>query len=659
MSLFLSPQSHEIPLAHSPRFGQTSAGISALPPWMQKVDPAFDWIQATRGRELLVIDIAGFTLLRTLVDLSREFIFKKTQDGKRELNWASARERLMMELLGTSPDFAVGLTGFGIGALVDRALQKGKGPKAFSNKFTTVESLETFKNILDKPQIESSHDFIHALAKLVETPAKGHLVESLLHQGVRSAIDDPQKAEAVAEDLAEQLAKHLGQKTFDVKLHGEHIGFNKLILEASHLVEALEKQATKARWRIEAQQLLRQTMKSNWIRIPIGAVVGLAINLTAPHLIHMLTRKLDGINDYPGVKGLRDLEMEDHNTATAKPDGTPGNKRHGFAPYVTQNLKKGKIGPLLAALVPLPLALGMVDTERLISSPRAAINLPGKGFFNRFAKFMQYSGRFPYVGGQQIAILYGIVLGARVGLSRNAIEWRERCVDGLLGWTTWILATPFIKKAIGGFFDDHMGTQMTKYVNGSRVLKSRAEITRLLAHDPKLLSKTLKGFLPLEWGSIIATIGLLGLVEPLLSVKWTEWQQHRLENKEKNTVKAPPTIAPNTNVAFPAVGTLPPAPHVVAPMTVPPPVIGPQSAAQPPWNPRPLPITTAPNSVQAWPSTAYRTSFTTNLTLGNPALQQHAHSLNPIFYAPTPGPSTNSVMAKERAVQNYSAIQQA
>ena len=541
-----------------PHFGQLQANAMSMPKWIKTVDPAFKWIQETRGRELLVIDVLGFTLLRVLVDLGREFIFKKTDDGERELNWSSARERLMMETLGTVPDFAVGLTGFGIGAFIDNALRKGKGPKAFSNKFTTIESLEAFQSILNKPDVHSTQGFIRELAKKVELPSHASTVESLLKSGVRSVIKQPDQAEELAENMAIALAKKTGQKAFDIKLSGQQIGFDNLILEASHFVGAMEQQVSKAPWRSQAKQLLSKTMKSNWMRIPIGAMIGLGINLTAPYLIQVATRKLDGIDDYPGVKGLRELKMEEA-PAQGKDTKSKEEKSH-FAPYVTENLKKGNLLPLLAALVPLPLALGMVDTEKLVTNPLKAFNKWGPGYLKRFAKFMQFSKGFPYVGGQQIAILYAIVLGARVGLSRNEIEFRERAIDGLLGWTTWILATPLIKKSIGSLMDSRFGTSMMKEVNGSRVLKSRAEITHLLADKPALKAKTLKRFLPIEWGSIIATIGLLGLVEPMLSVKWTEWQQRRMNAKhdlepQQIIPTAVESTAVSSDVILPALST--------------------------------------------------------------------------------------------------------
>ena len=120
--------------------------------------------------------------------------------------------------------------------------------------------------------------------------------------------------------------------------------------------------------------------------------------------------------------------------------------------------------------------------------------------------------------------------------SRSDIEYRERMVDSwALGWMVWILGTPALKRFFAGRSDKLSGTQLLKKVGGAVELRSRLEIEKLLpkatAAGKKVALATLRKSMIIGPASLAATLLTLGVLEPLIAMRWTLAQA---KSKEKN-----------------------------------------------------------------------------------------------------------------------------
>lgn len=547
MSSIQPIQSHFSAATRRPQFGAASPTV-VLSPWANRVDRVFSKITATRGIELLFIDLVAWNFLRTAMDLFRPFFFKNPDTHKRELNIPAARERVLMESLGALPD-AVGIVAMLAGLAFDW------GGRGFSRSFASVETLDFFQNLAKEAKVTSEETFIESVAKQLDT-TNWQKVAEWLKQGVR----DPKQH---ADEAAIRIAKHLKQEHFDVKLLDNYFALPQLMKDISKLFETVGRKAYQGVWHEQAIQVIKRSVQSNWFRIPAGTAIGLALNIAAPHFIHRFTAKHDNISDFPGEMGLRKMKTE------AQADQKPKTFLQKMFPYASQSFKKGNILPLLVSLIPLPLILGLVNPEKIPTAGwKAARNKLGPGYLKRLGSILQYSNHFPYSGAGQMAILYSVVLGGRMMTARNAVEFRERVIDGFLAWITWILATPLLNKKIAQHWDRTAGTQLTKNVGGEVLLKTRGEIEQLI----KSPGKTLNKFVWIKPISIVSTILLLGVVEPYLSIRLTEWQSRFLQKKK-------PSTTPEPLQAKMAPVTVSPKPLAIAPMAMPP--LAPLPAAAP------------------------------------------------------------------------------
>jgi len=477
-----------------PRFGNAALGLSSADHLAYKI---FGPIWRNRGIELLAIDMVAWAGLRTVMDLYREHFFKKTIDNKRHFNWSAARERMMLEFMGAAPD-SLGL----LAAAYGIAAESKKN--AFSAKFVDMTTLDYFKSVVKAHPNGTSAQFVQQLAKDI---APGHLpkVVPLVEQALLKS--------APTEKTATSIAKLLGQTHYDVEIKGATYALDTLLADAKAFVSHLPNK--NGSFLKQAGKLLQKTASINAARIPLAIGIGILFNFSAPYIIQAVTRKVDKISDYPGVHGLKVLEKVDEKHP----------KHRGLVPYLKESLKRGNILPILISLTPLPIILGMIDTEKLsLGCFKASWNSPFKaGFGHRFLKTMQFSRTFPFAGAQQMAMLYALVVFSRVASARNSIEFRERTVDAFLGWSTWILFTPWAKHHISQWLDKTQGTQLMKTVAGETTRRTESEILTLIK-DKALRAKTLSRYTWLNVGSILGTVALLGIAEPYFSIKLTEWQ---------------------------------------------------------------------------------------------------------------------------------------
>jgi hypothetical protein len=103
----------------------------------------------------------------------------------------------------------------------------------------------------------------------------------------------------------------------------------------------------------------------------------------------------------------------------------------------------------------------------------------------------------------------------------------------MLGWTLWILGTPFIQKVVAKSIEASSNgeVKLLKNVNpelGFRGLRLRSgdEIKAFMKTAAGELSqagvKSMQRNIWIGFASMMATIGLLGIVEPYLAIQWTK-----------------------------------------------------------------------------------------------------------------------------------------
>ena len=520
--------------------GATGLGLIPLSPATARVDRVFQWLGKSRTREMLLEDLVGFGVLRTGMDLGRGYFY-----GNNEINWPAGRERILREVCSIFTDnVSSGLAAFALGYVLDKKLG------SFSNKFTDFSTLELFQQLAaTSPNTKA---FTQSLARAI-SPEKAARIEPLIYNLVTNAAEKGTAHSAM--DAATTIAKTLGKTEFDVTLPQGSFSLDKLLGDLAEFNGELRQRAGKKLsqtpkvWQQEAEALLAKTLKVKRWKMSCLAV-GAVLTLLVPLFNTWLTKKIDKIDYYPGEIGLNGL--------TAKGNTLRGNERFQFKgriglsngslkrpqafsqferpiyaspkkktwaethmPFVNQSLKEGKLWPLLLALVPLPAAIGLVDTVN------KSLNLPGKGFFRRLRNMYDFKPGFPFTTQQQMASMFAFLITSRLLNSRSGNEYRERLVDSFLGWGLWIFGTPIIKQWITKAMDKNVGTQLLKTVGGKQVMRSRAEIERLLSAD--VAKKTLSRNIWVGAISTVATMLLLGVIEPYIAIKWTE------ANSEKNS----------------------------------------------------------------------------------------------------------------------------
>lgn len=343
-----------------------------------------------------------------------------------------------------------------------------------------------------------------------------------LHQKYTTLRNSIKSSSQLIDDAAETLAKMIDPKadSFGVKLEIQgakvlekdlhKFSLNTLLDDAFQYVKSVEaRQVVSGEPINSAKALLNNTKKFKKWGMPIAFGASVVLTVVVPLLNKLLTMKVDKISSYPGEIGLREMEGVNDQAGWFE----------RYMPYITNNLKKGNIGPLLASLIPLPFAIGMVDNAKLMNG-KIDIKMPwAKGFGKRFARMFQFRKVFPYVPIQQLTALCALVSSARIWTARDKIEARERYVDSYGGWALWIGVLPNIKNWVK--------TKLDKA--GKTAFKGRElnEIIRFTA-DKDLVKNTLKHNTRLEnYIFLPLMLFTMGVAEPLIALKWTESQVKR------------------------------------------------------------------------------------------------------------------------------------
>ena len=507
----------------------------------QSVDRVFGWLGKSRTREMLVEDFVGFGFLRTGMDLFRNAIF-----GTTGLNFVAARERLFREGASIFTDNIVsGLAAYGIGAVADRKLG------AFSNGFTDYPTMELFRDAAQNSPGEQA--FIKALAARIR-PGDAQL-QGQLRQGLTELWRNPAMAASEKGQLAERLGKSLKQEGFDLTIGKEAFKLDALLDDLSLFSKQMRKLGQQEsgnlagtagqKWQAVANGTLKNTLRiKNWKLACVG--IGLASTFAVPFINRWMTRRIDGIETYPGELGLRQNKpvapaalrpafkggaqsavsrpgFAQFQAARAIASQSPTPAANPFAqacPYVNQSWQDGNKWPLLLAMLPLPFAAGLFDTVS-----RRFVNPFKKGFGKYLRNSFDFAKGAPFTTQPQMASMFALLITARLLCSRSGNEFRERLVDSGMGWVLWILGTPLIKKGIASVLDRRTGSQLLKSVNGKQVLRSRGEIQRFLTGAVR--ETTLKKSIWLGAGATVASMILLGIVEPLIGILWTKRNAER------------------------------------------------------------------------------------------------------------------------------------
>ncbi|MBK8190397.1 MAG: hypothetical protein IPK79_08100 [Vampirovibrionales bacterium] len=514
-----------VPLGEGARFGGI-ASTPALGGVTGAVDRVFGWAQADRTREMLLLDFVGFGLLRTGFDLFRGAFFGQPE----AINIPAARERLIREAGSIFTDNIVsGLAAFGLGWWLDRR------HNAISNRFMSFGSLEFMRDLIrDHPDVESAS---RAMARLIagDQPDKAGAIADWLHP----APKHPAAMGASAEQAAEAIARTLGQREFDVSLNGRAFRLEDLVDDwrALNRHPSVAAAGAAKEWREAAEGLIARTLRNK--RFKLGALgKGFALTIALTGFNNWLTRRVDHISYYPGEIGLV-------KTSTSQ-NGTSGHLRQGpfavfahqrallqqaearrsqqsWMPYVSSQWRHGQGTPLALALTPLALAVGLFDTVK-----RRWINPFKPGFLRTLRDLYDFGKGFPFTTQQQMASMFAALISARLLVSRSDNEYRERLVDSGLGWAFWILGTPVIKRFAAQWLDRRYGSHLLKRVGGpgeKRLeLRTRAEIDLLVKPvvSSAVYRRTLQQHIWLGAASNLATLALLGILEPLLAIEWTK-----------------------------------------------------------------------------------------------------------------------------------------
>jgi hypothetical protein len=520
------------PASRTFRYGSAAmadAGLLTKPlldPITRRVDTFFSTLIApNRTQEMLVEDLLGFGGLRTAMDLMRNRIF-----GGEQWDLASARERLMREALSIATDnVASGVLAYGMGQVLDKRFG------SFSNHFPSFPTVELFQQLSRSAQTEAQ--FIQKLAKAVTRmqPEQTAQVAAVLQPLIQA--DNPVNVAAISRQIAQQLQ----QNHFDIRLNGQAFTLPELLQDTHVFLNQVKKTTpglSAEGWGKVANGTLNATMRVKHIKLT-SLAAGFLLTFAVPYWIRAMTKRLDKQDTYPGERGVIPPRFsatvsEPTGIATHKAFSTFSaanttlaqhrrpNRAEKWFPYLTKSFNQGNPLPLLLSLIPLVFTVGLFDTVgRRFRNPLAP------GFLKYLRNAYDFGKGFPFTTQQQMASMYAFLIASRLSSSRSGNEYRERMVDSFLGWSLWILGTPAIKRAISRWIDKTQGTQLVKPGDNLRV---KQEILHLVKDGGKTLSRHVWiGAL-----STLATITLLGIVEPYLAILWT---RHNVRKQQQATTQ--------------------------------------------------------------------------------------------------------------------------
>lgn len=549
MSININPTRSLTPSTQPPRFGFA----------LHTVDGLLSWVQKSRTREMIVEDVGGFGITRTAMDLGREYFYSQDGQiaGQPTLNIPAARERAIREILSVLTDnVSGGVIALGIAGAMNAA---GKS-RNMANAFVSKETLLLFQELAQGSPNQA--EFLNRLARKI-SPEHAPEVVTQLKKAVASVGANGKACEKTCEDVAIAIAKKIQptQKCLDraitlSKASAEALGqtsrqswmtLDNLAEDAAHFAHNVSKTPQTSNWGTRATNLLAETLKVNKARLPLSLGLAMGLTMAVPFLNRSITRKLDGTDMYPGEIGLRTGRSWEN-------PNKPNWWAHNF-PYLHEAFGQGKAGAFLLSLLPLPFAFGLLDCNKLPTALlrgklSEAVNWPNQGFGKRLSALLQFGKKFPFTTPQQIAACFAFLIFSRLITSRSEIEFRERLVDSFGGLLMWQLVTPMLKHT---FARKWAPEGLMKTVDGKPMMRTRTEVQRLvetgLGSKEQVVNKlkqlgtnsVMGKYVALSSASLGISLFVLGILEPYLAIKWTEWQV-----RQKNNVPQRNPFAPNT-----------------------------------------------------------------------------------------------------------------
>ncbi len=553
--------------AHGVRFGASAAHLE-LTGLTKAGNELFKRITYDRTSEMLLEDFVGFGVLRTWMDLRRD-----KKQGEQKNNWPAATERLSRETLSILTDNVLaGGVAYGIGKWFDR---KNSG---FSNKFTDFDTLELFKELTGQVKATDSatakKEFLAALKSKMGTIHNENAFDRILNQAWESGKNKAPKPQTTLTNLmnwaqgkedpttvkalnnATEFTKAINPKaeSFTHKLGNQEFCLQGLLDDVSrfsqHMTEAAASQTKQGSWKTLAERSIAKTLTAKTWRIPLSLGAAMAATFTVPFVISSATKKIWKIESYPG-----EIAFQKKNEQLQKQQGQQKSFWERHFPYISSSLSQHKWWPLAVSLLPLPLAMGLVDTEKI----SIATALFKKGAVKAWLKMFDFKKLAPFTGQQQMAAVFALLITSRLLNARTDNEYRERLVDSFAGWGLWILGTPIIKRFASMVSDKMAGTTLVKTPNWNPLkveLRTKDEISKLLQAGSQLestgvrktltsdiLKKTYTANVRLGMISTLATIGMLGVVEPWIGIKLTQRNERKKQAKLAAQTQAKQTQA--------------------------------------------------------------------------------------------------------------------
>lgn len=573
---------------------QPSFGANWLTSLGNRYVDAYEWVGATRAREMIGEDFLGNGVLRTLSDAARGLVF-----GTGHLNWVLGRERITREASSILTDnVSAGVMAFALGSLVDRHL----GTLTNSNVHLGTVSLV-------REHLPKASSFDEVLSGIRDTIATHHrdaspaeALPGLLNGQQLSQLLTPTPGKystpACNPESVQSLATNIARA---LKLRDFHLTIpfpNKtdqpptvITQELPRFLEdlALLQHGLSARPWDQAAATLQQTHRWKSARIGLMAA-SLGLTMAVPHANKWLTRKLNGIDYYPGDEGLANAPRtrlsqqgyqgtgEDRQALAQPHPLSRPDWRERLFPFVTEQWRQGNPLPALGAAVPLLFASGLFRTgARQFVVPAlkafewrlpAALNrmaqgggasegatwmkgLPARQWVRDWAGSLDYERGFPWTTQQQMAMLFAGLITSRIASARSANEYRERTVDGVLGWGLWILGSPVIRPLLGKHL---FQAEKFELLGPDRSLRTSAELAAFAkdALDKKGLSleKAQRQLSVVQSAAFGLNVVLMGVVEPFISMMTTLAYNRRgtqtpppdVSNLLKHTYPAPPSM---------------------------------------------------------------------------------------------------------------------
>ena len=536
-----------LPSQQPPRIGFGARSASLPGRTAGRVEKAFGWMEGNRTRQMLVEDFMGFGVLRTVLDSLRGFFY-----GSGSLNILAGMERLLREGFSILTDNVLGgVFAWGMG----KRLDKRKG--AFSNGWTDYPTIELFQKLAAKSA--NREVFLEKLADRISPQAKAELVQhfntawnspstptkklwGLLKREV------PELSLQKRTQMAAAVARKLGQESLEVNSFELPNLLDDVRLFGQQMRKLTAESPGKS-WQSLAKATLAATRKIKNYKL-MGVALSVLATLAVPFVIARNTRKKFGVDYYPGDIGLKGQFQQKSAVGVAKTPAIFAHNRtfsafaaarqqSGKVPrnryYVLEQWQQGKKLPMLATIIPVLFGFFFnTKTYRLMN--------PFK--FGAMKKLYDFSKSAPFTTQQQMASAFALLISSRLLCSRSDNEYRERWIDSGLGWVVWIMATPFLKNILARYVLDPLkGTRLMKTVqaegwNGQmktvQVLRERAEIEHLLQDSllrnrkigaeaaEQIVRKTLTSHKWLGMGSTMATMLILGIVEPLIGIFWSK-----------------------------------------------------------------------------------------------------------------------------------------